>query len=185
MGMQLVEPFSRMDRLLFLYECGLNIPDYVENPYKKHRSSTRMFLKEVFRDCFYITLLAKRADQITELEGQTINSVLLSTSVLESDNFDVWLLEGIECEWSGSIWIYEDGSGCIKAKGSKSFSRKFTHYESTTDVVEKSILRRVYSFMKEAGYFGVHIDYGWAKTFGGKLNEKIVFFDFLPLEKSS
>jgi len=176
---------SRIDRVLFLSEYRLNVPDYVENPYKAHKSNTRLFLQSVFRGYPFVTLLAKKGDQVTELEEQSINSALLSTSVLESDEFKVWLLEHIECEWFGSIWIYKDGSGHIKAKGSKLVDKKFMNYEYVEDIVEKSILRRVYAFIEKAGFFGVCVDYGWAKDFCGKLNEKIVFFDFLPLEKSA
>lgn len=176
---------SRQDRLTSMLECGLNVPSYVLNPSAVHKEDTVTFLKEHFFGCPYLTFLAKKGDVVREYDEEFLRDAFQKSVVLEQSGHTVWIAEGVDCEYTGTIWARKDGSG--KFKYGRGFRRKvaFTDGENIKNLRERVIARRVISFAQKLRVEAVAVDFGWATSFVGELNEKIVFFDFLPLKDFS
>ena len=181
---------SRIERWLLMLSHGLNIPDYVENPCRKHRTDTASFLKETFYGYPYVIFLADdKKGKSLEFDRTSLNDAFARATFCESKEggkYDrVWIAEGVECEYTGSVWVYKNLSGKIRYMGNKSDRYEFGYVESIKDLRDRIIVRRVNEFLQKSSFSGVQVDFGWAKYFTGKLNEKIIFFDFEPLENSS
>lgn len=178
---------TRIKRWLLMLEKGLNIPDYVENPCRKNKNNTVSFLKEVFHGYPFVMVLSEKAASEIIHDRTTIGNAITIAAFLEDEEQDyrVWVAEGVDCEYTGSVWVYQDGSGKLRYAGIKSAKYNFSNVETIRDLKDRIIVRRVHEFVKSTEFGGVQMDFGWAKHFIGKTNERIVFFDFSPLEKSS
>lgn len=163
----------------------VNIPDYIENPYTKHENNTLLFLKEVFFGYPSVIFLAESETDYQDYDTRNLSNVLLAAAALEEKGYTVWVAEGIDCEYSGSIWLWKDGSGKFKCRGSKKRDYRFRDFEGIKDIIERIIVRRVDSFLQQTEFNGVQMDFGWSKYFLGKFNERIVFFDYAKLENNA
>jgi len=176
---------SRQDRHLLMLEHGLNVPAFVVNPSTVYKENTVTFLKEQFYGCPDLTFLAKKEDVVKEYDEEALRDAFQKSVVLEQSGYTVWIAEGVSCVYTGTIWARKDGSGKLKYRRGRRGRFEFTDSESIKNLREKIIVRRVAAFAKKAGFEAVSVDFGWAYTFVGELNERIIFFDFLPLENFS
>lgn len=173
---------SRQDRYSLMLEHGLNVPDYVINPSTAYKEDTVTFLKERFFGCPYLTFLAKKEGVVKEYDEEALRDAFQKSVVLEQSGYTVWIVEGFICEYTGTLWARKDGSGKFKYRNGAKKKVVFTDSEDIKNLREKIIARRVVSFAQKAKFDAVMVDFGWASSFLGKLNERIVFFDFLPLK---
>lgn len=177
---------SQQDRRLLMLKHGLNVPSYVVNPNTTYKEDTVTFLKEKFFDCPYLTFLAKKGDKVKEYDEEALRDAFQKSIVMEQNGYTVWIAEGVICLYTGTVWARKDGSGKFKYGGSSRRARtNFTDSESITNIREKIIARRVVTFARKLKIEAVAVDFGWAFTFVGELNERIIFFDYLPLEDFS
>lgn len=181
-----MESSSKIDRLKLMSKHGLNVPTFIENPSKTYKSNTFAVLKEVFTSCLGVSFYAKGNNQVTEIEFNKLSSAFASAVALEIKGWTTWISEIVPCIYTGTIWVDICATGKIKWDEDGSIHRLvFQNVESIHSVKQKIMVRRVFKFLLGVGWRAVKVDFGWAEGFCGELSEKIVFFDFLPLESIS
>lgn len=180
-----MESSSKIDRLKLMAEHGLNIPVFIENPHKNFGLSTFAVLKSTFMGCPKVSFYAKGNNQITEMEYNNLSSAFASSVALETKGWVVWISEVVPCVYSGTIWVDSRATGKMKWDEGSTRKTTFQNVETISSVRHKIIVRRVFNFLLQMHWKAVKIDFGWATTFCGERSERIVFFDFLPLESIS
>lgn len=174
----------RIERMQLMVQCGLNVPDYVENVYTQYDQGSVAFLREKFGDSRVRYLSnAPGKDVVTEMVYNWADRAYDSCVAIEPHGHTTWIMDDdICCEYEGTVRVNKRGSGMIKYDGMFKGKFRFQDFEVIPEIRHKIIVRRVYKFLKENAWMSAIImDFGWAKEFCGSQNEKIVFFDFMPL----
>jgi hypothetical protein len=177
----------RVERMKLMVLHELNVPDYVENIYTQYGKNAGAFLTGRFKDVSRVRFLSNvpGEDVETDISFMNMSSACGSCSV-ERDGHTTWLMcDDILCEYEGTIWLNRRGAGKLKYKGMFEDRVVFQDFESLTSTRHKIIVRRVFKFLMENSWMNaIAMDFGWAREFCGSKSERIIFFDFLPIEES-
>lgn len=172
---------NKMDRMLRLHQSGMNILDYVENPYTKYgKGDYTTFLHQVFYGYEKIVLMESDGKNFVEHKPIKLDSALLSIKLLEENgNKVVWVVEEIDTERTGTIRININGTGAIYG-GSYKPPIRFANFDKIEPIKDRVVVRSVFNFLETfPGQDELLIDFAWTKFFCGKLNERVIFFDYL------
>jgi len=162
----------------------VNVPDFVLNCHKVYEEHTLAFVKESFSLVDRVMVLSVKGD-IEQWHRKTNIQWAVHVSIqLESKGHTVLIAEDPDVEYTGVVWLYDDGAGYVQI-GKKGKKMWFAHYSRMDNLKLRYIFRLLYDFLLKIKCPGIQVDFAWATEMVGVLGNRYLVYDFKPIAKKA